>query len=177
MSYDDEANAGCGSYLLFAAAAVWVLAATVFAPLVAWVVDQFTLIMTDRPLPLWIWPVIALGLAVALLLPLLPLALVSRAPRLRAAYQTWVLAAALVPVFGLVRLFPPAWSQAAALAQIALSLLSAAALLALARLRGRLVAPDFGGLIPAVALAPLVAGPLLLWGALGDKREIGRAHV
>ncbi|MEP7356749.1 MAG: hypothetical protein ABI847_05880, partial [Anaerolineales bacterium] len=117
-------NAGCGGYLLFAFAAAWVLSGTVILQPSAWFVDQYLLI-SGTPMPSWGWVLISWGHALLLALPIVPLAVLTRQPRLRAAYQAWAGAILAIAVLALARVYPISWSVPAALTQIALAVLLA----------------------------------------------------
>jgi subtilisin family serine protease len=158
-------------FLLFAGACVWVILGTLLIHVIAWASDQIYFVSTEVSFPGWSWLVIAWGHALLMALPVVPLAVFVRAPRFRAAYQTWALAIAITVPLSLVRLFPLTWSQAAALAQIVLSLALAVALAIIARVRGRRLGFHLGAVVPALALVPLVVLPSLLWGALGSPLD------
>src|SRR5262245_43570264 len=117
-------QSGCLPYLLFAFAAAWAMAIVTLVQGGAWISDQFAMIQ-GQPLSGWFWLLVALGQALLLALPIVPLALLTHEPRLRAAYMTWALAIVLGALFSLPRFFPVTWTQPAALAQIVLALLAA----------------------------------------------------
>ena len=131
----------------------------------AWFVDQ-VLLISGSPMPSWVWVLISWGHAVLLALPIVPLALLTRDPRLRAAYQAWAAAILAIAVLALARVYPISWSVPAALTQIGLSLLLALGLAWRLRGRGPKVRP--AGQLAALAVVPLVVFPLLLWGSLGS---------
>ncbi len=175
---DSPAQAGCMDQILFAGAGLWVIGVTVLGHVIIWFNDQIQLIQ-GTPMPGWAWVLLSLGLGLMLALPVVPLALLARAPRLRAAYRTWALAIGYLALLGLARIFPVTWTQPAALAQIALSLLATGILLKLkienAELRMSsanssfsILNSQFSILAPALLLAPLLALPWLLYGALGS---------
>ncbi len=170
------AQPGCLHYLLFAFAATWAMAIVTLVQGAAWISDQYALIQ-GQPVSGWFWLLVALGQALLLALPILPLALLTRAPRLRAAYLAWALAIALGAVFSLPRFFPVTWTQPAAVAQIALALPAAFALSKL-RIEIAELKNDSGltagfsilnsQFLLALALGLLVALPWLHSGALGS---------
>ncbi|MGH2523573.1 MAG: S8 family serine peptidase, partial [Anaerolineales bacterium] len=166
-------GSGCLSYIFFALASLWVIGATFFIHFVAWFVDQLLLAggLPARPLPGWAWLPISWAHGLVLALLVVPLALFTRAPRFRSVYQTWALATAYVFLLGLSRIFPMTWAQPAALAQITLNLLAVIGLVIFAYGRGRRFGLRTGALWPALALAPIVALPSLLWGALGSPLD------
>src|SRR5260370_11408396 len=87
---------GCLSYLLFAAVAAWVLAASIGVQWIAWLVDQSLLAVSGIDTPGYAWVPISWGHALLLALPVVPLAFLTRAPRLRAAYQAWAASIACI---------------------------------------------------------------------------------
>jgi hypothetical protein len=161
---------GCLHYLLFAGASVWIIGVTVLVHLIGWSTDQVLLIQ-GTPLPWYAWPLISWGHALLVALPVVPLAYFTREPRLQAVYRVWLLAIAFIVPLGLVRALPITWNQPAALAQIFLSLILAAGLILLARMRGRRLGLDAGALLLGLALAPLVMLPSLIFGALGSPLD------
>jgi hypothetical protein len=118
-------------------------------------------------MPSWAWVIISWGQVFVLALPVVPLALLTRAPRLRAAYQAWACAILAIAVLALARVYPISWSVAAALTQIVLSVLVA---LGIALMLRRRSAPGGrpAGQLAALAVVPLIVFPLLLWGSLGS---------
>jgi len=173
-------QSGCLNTFLFTIAAIWVMAVVVLTQGIAWLYDQY-LLLQGQPLPGWAWLLIALGQALLLALPLVPLAAWVRAPRYRDAYRTWALATALGALFGLPRLLPSTWTQAAALAQIVLALLATFALSRLSieheewrteRYRGSLISRLLSPIsCLALALGLLVALPWFHYGALGSPLD------
>ena len=161
---------GCLTYLLFAGATVWIVLVTFATHGIAWFADQMMLI-EGVPMPWFAWPLISWAHGLALALPVAPLVIFTRAPRFRATYRVWGVAIGYLFVLGLVRAVPSLWNQAAALAQIVLSLVLVGRLLILARLRERKLAWQWGALAPALSLAPLITLPSLAWGALGSPLD------
>lgn len=159
------------TYFFLMLVALWVGLVTVATHGILWTIDQVVLIVTDQALPTWSWLAAAWGQAVLLALPLAPLAIFVRAQRPRAIYQTWALATVFVAILGPVRLLTMELKQAAALAQIGLSLVATAGLLVLARRRHLKLSWHWGTLLLALALAPIVALPFLKWGALGSPLD------
>src|SRR6266498_3496468 len=82
---------GCLAYILLFFAATWGLVITFLVKGGIWFYEQVMLIQ-GQPIPTWYWVLAALGQALLLGLPVAPLALATRAPRLRAAYRMWGLA-------------------------------------------------------------------------------------
>jgi hypothetical protein len=139
-----------------AGASLWIILATLFIYIVAWTTDQF-LLYEDTPLPWFAWPLISWGHALALAVPVALLAYFTRAPRLRAGYQAWLVAVLFVFVLALARVFPITQTQPAAVAQIVLTLLSIALLWLLARARhlDTRLALRFSPLLLALGLASI----------------------
>ena len=160
-------NAGCLSTILFAGAVAWVLVVCIVVQAGGWFADQILLIEGLPVLGGW-WLAVGLGQALLLALPVVPLAWFTRAPRLRAAYQTWAAAIAAVAVFSLSRGFAITRAQWAVLTQVILALLLAAVLILVLRVRGRAPSGRVSGVAAALILVPLVVFPLLLWGSLGS---------
>src|SRR5439155_17745269 len=137
--------------------------------LIAWTTGQF-LLYEETPPPWYTWVLISWAHGLAVAVPVVLLALFTRVPRLRAAYQTWLVAVLFVFVLALARVFQTTQTQPAALAQIVLTLLATAALWAFARARGR--APQMP-LLTSTLLALAIAGVLIIpsatWGALGSR--------
>jgi subtilisin family serine protease len=129
------------------------------------------MLIEGTPTPWFGWPLISWGHGLALIVPVLLLALLTHAPRLKAAYTTWALAIVYLFVLGLARSFAVTQTQPAALAQIVLSLLSLIVLLIATRRRGHALKVQWNLLAPALALAPIVIAPSLLWGALGSPTD------
>jgi hypothetical protein len=181
-----SAPSGCLDYALFAVAAAWVLGVTIAIQLSAWTFDQVQLLQ-GVPLSGWFWVVVALVQGLLLLLPVALLAWLVRAPRFRAAYQTWALAIGFGALLSLARLSPITWTQPAALVQIVLSLLATGALLRLrmARpppsdvehdpphprlpLRARVLGSRFSAFALATGIAIIL--PWLWYGALGSPLD------
>lgn len=107
-----------------------------------------------------------------LLLPLLPLAFLWRAPRYRAAFRAWVGATLLLLLLAPARLLPSTAPQLLLLAQIVLTLLFVLVVW-LRTGQGRLLE---GAASNALALAALCAMllilPWLAWGALGSITDV-----
>src|SRR5262245_42311219 len=170
---------GCLHYGLFALVAAWVMAVVTLVQGGAWVYDQFAMIQ-GRQVSGWFWVLVAVGQALLLALPIVPLARLTVAPRLRAAYTTWALAIGLGAWFSLPRLLPMTWTQSAALAQIALALLATFGLSNL-RVENAELKKDssrhsrfsiFNSQFSiALALGLLVSLPWLHYGALGSPLD------
>ena len=138
------------------------------AQAVGWFVDQFSIIQTGSPMPTFNWLLFTWGQGLALALIVLPLALGTRAPRLRAAYRLWALAIVLLFVLPLPRLVPLLEKTVAALAQAALALAAAAALWFTAARSGRSLGPRGGPLALALAAGAALYAPWVAFGALGS---------
>jgi hypothetical protein len=172
-------QSGCLNYVLLAIASAWVVAVTIIAQGAAWFYDQFQQLQGMPPAG-WFWVAVALVQAILLALPVVPLALLVRAPRFRAAYQAWALAIGFGVLLSLARLCPVTWTQPAAVVQIVLGL---AATFAVSKLR--IEDPKTGDqqsqfsisharfyiLAPALALGMLVVLPWLRGGALGSPLD------
>ncbi|MEP7199135.1 MAG: S8 family serine peptidase, partial [Chloroflexota bacterium] len=166
-----SARPGCLTYLLFSAASIWIVVVTYVGYTVAWLADQ-ALLIQDTPLPWFGWPLISWGHALLLAAPVMLLAVFTRAPRFRAAYQTWAWSLAFVAVLALARVFPVGATQPAALAQIVLSVVCAVVLIGVAHRQRRALGRAHGmATLLAAALVPLVVFPLLIWGALGSPLD------
>ena len=163
-------SSGCLNYALFIAASAWVASMTMLVQGMAWFYDQVQLVQ-EAPLPSWFWVLVAIGQALLLALPVVPLAVFTRAPRFRAAYQTWAAAIVFATLLSLARLCPVTWTQPAAVVQILLTLAATGALLLLARRRGAPLQRPAGALAPALALGALAALPWLRYGALGSPLD------
>lgn len=114
----------------------------------------------------------ALIQVVLLLLPLVPLALLWRAPRYRAVFRAWLAAALCLLVLSPARLVPSTTPQVALLAQTALALVFSAVLWSITG-RGKILeraAPT--ALAVALAVGVLLALPWVLWGALGSLGDV-----
>ncbi len=158
---------GCLDYLLFAAAGAWVVGITVSVHTIAWLTEQ-VLLISGIYLPWFAWLVISWMHAALLALFIVPLAVFARTPRFRTAYQTWALGLAFVAWVALARVFSASQLQPSALAFTILGALGSAALSTFARTRGRTFAPDGGALLIALMAAPIIAAPMLAFGALGS---------
>src|SRR5437867_6627696 len=154
----EEPGAGCLTVVLFVGASLWIIAATFLIHLVAWTTGQF-LLYEETPPPWYTWVLISWAHGLAVAVPVVLLALFTRVPRLRAAYQTWLVAVLFVFFLALARVFQTTQTQPAALAQIVLTLLATAALWAFARARGR--APQMP-LLTSTLLALAIAGILII---------------
>jgi subtilisin family serine protease len=178
-STTSAAQPGCLHYLLFALAAAWIMAVVTLVQGAAWIYDQFAMLQgTD--VSAWFWLLVAVGQALLLALPIVPLARLTVAPRLRAAYTTWMLAIGLGALFSLPRLFPVTWTQPAAIAQIILALLASLVLSKLrienAELRKASILPARFSIFNsqfsiALAVVLLTALPWFHYGALGSPLD------
>ena len=111
------------------------------------------------------------GHALLLALPVVLLAVFTRAPRFRAIYRTEALAVVFVWLLGLVRIFPRNWTQGATLGQILLCLLATWTLRCLSRQHVERRHSPAHGVVQGLSLGLVVAVPWLLWGALGSPLD------
>src|SRR5690349_25132415 len=95
-------QSGCLHAILFAIAAAWVVGVTVVAQSASWFYDQLQQ-LRGLATPGWLWLALALGQALLVALPVLPLAALVRAPRFRAAYRAWAIALAYGVLLSLAR--------------------------------------------------------------------------
>ena len=167
----DPTAPGCGSYVLLVGVGAWALLTSLLVQLIAWVVDQFLITLNGASLPGFVWLPIAVGQVIVMGLPILLLAVLTQAPALRAVYLTWGAACLYVVVLSLARFFPLTWNQSAAFTQLVLSLVFAAGLSLVLRARGWRLRTRPGGLALALGLAPILALPLMLAGALGSPLD------
>jgi len=156
--------------VLFIGATLWITSITVLTHGLAWFTDQ-VLLTSGISVPGYVWLIISWGHGVLLAAPVIPLAIVTRPPRLRAAYQTWLLAILFLFVLAFVRLWPNTWDQQAAVTQIALSLVCSVCLIIFARRRKRKLGFQWKTLLPALGLALILTLPWLAFGALGSPLD------
>ena len=160
---------GCFAYglLVLSGALVVILAAVVQG---GGFLFEETLLIANFNSPGWLAVLGTWGQMFLTAVPLALLAAFTRAPRLRAVYLAWTFAAVVASVTALARVWPhPPTSPWAVALQIFLALLCLAVmagLLIARRAAGRRVPVAY--LAPALALAPLLSLPFLLWGALGS---------
>lgn len=166
-----QERSGCLGRGLFFLASLWVILISLIVQASGWFGDQFAVSQSGSPLPpsTWLW--LTWGQGVALALVVLPLALWSRAPRLRAAYRLWALAITLLFAFALARLCPLLDGQTAAFAQTVLALVGAGGLWLLAARLGRLPGRGPRSLAPAIAAGALLFVPWVAFGALGSPLD------
>jgi subtilisin family serine protease len=119
-----EPPSGCLDFVLFALAALWLGGVTVAAQLTAWFYEQYQLASAGIEMPAWYWLAVAIGQALLAAAPIVLLARMVRAPRFRAIYRTWLLAAGFGALLSLARVCPITWTQPAAVVQIGLGLLA-----------------------------------------------------
>jgi len=130
------------SLILLAIAAVWIAVVVMVMQYGAWFYSQIQLI-DGVPVPGWFWVIIALVQALFTGAPALALAAFGPAPRLRSAARAWFWAIAFGLLLSLARLCPVTWTQPAAVAQIALSLLATFAVWKLQIVNFKLHNPQF----------------------------------
>ncbi len=159
---------GCLSYGLLALAIIWISLVIVVGALGEWFTNDFRMI-SGLERPWWSSPVTALVQALLIAAPVGLLAFFTKAPRLRAAYQTWAGACALLAAYGLVRGLPDGWSQAALL--LAAVVGGAAALLLWLSGRGRPQPTTGAGLLLGLLPVPIAALPWLIFGAFGSPAD------
>ncbi len=172
INTSDEQRPGCLSYLLFVGVSLGIIGVTLVVHGSAWLVGQITL-YEETPLPWFAWLLVSWAHGIALAVPVVLLAWFTRVPRLRTAYQTWAIAIAFVFVIAFARTFPTTQTQPAAMAQILLTLSSAAALWLLVRARryGTPSALQLTPLLLALAIGAILVMPSLSWGALGSRLD------
>ena len=141
---------------------------------IGWLVEQMMLIQ-GLYWPIWIWPGIALGHAILLLVPLTPLAWFWRSPRYRAVFQTWAIAALYVLFLVPARLAQYNQEQLAAVLRIIGTTAFIILTWALRWLPHRHTRPAFirpaGPLLPGLMLAAMLTYGWLAWGALGSATD------
>jgi len=165
-----SSSPGCLTYLFFVATLGWIVTVTAVIHVAGWNTDQ-ALLIEGIPMPWFVWPLISWGHGILLALPVVPLAIWTHAPRFRAAYQTWAIVIAFIMVLGLARVFAVTQTVPAALAQIVLGLACAIGVLIWMLIRGHRLSVRLDVLAPALALAPIMVAPSLLWGALGSPLD------
>ena len=106
----EEPGTGCLTVVLFVGASLWIIAATFLIHLVAWTTGQF-LLYEETPPPWYTWVLVSWAHGLAVAVPVVLLALFTRVPRLRAAYQTWLVAVLFVFVLALARVFQTTQTQ------------------------------------------------------------------
>lgn len=110
--------------------------------------------------------------AAALLLPLLPLGLLWRPPRYRAAFRTWLVATLFLLLLAPSRFVPTTYPQVVLLLQASLALVFAL-IVWLFTARGKLlVRVPQTALAFALGLGVVFVFPWAMWGALGDAFDI-----
>jgi len=163
----NRSRPGCLACLAFVAASGWVIAVTLSIHTAAWLTDQI-LLVSSIYLPWFVWPLISWAHAALLALPIVPLAIFVRTPRLRAAYQAWACSIAFISLAALGRVFSASQLQPASLAFSVLGSIGAVALFVFARRHGRILASDGRALTIALMAAPIIAAPMVAYGALGS---------
>ncbi|HJZ46180.1 MAG TPA: S8 family serine peptidase, partial [Roseiflexaceae bacterium] len=174
-SSSSPSQSGCLHAFLFAIVCGWVAFVTMVAQSAAWLYDQFQQ-LRGLATPGWVWVALAIGQAVLLALPVVPLAIFVRPPRFRAAYRTWAIAIGFGVLLSLARLCPITWTQPAAVVQTVLTLLATVALRRLSRTLPKeqhapSLKPQASSLAAALALGMLVIQPWLRDGALGSPLD------
>lgn len=159
-----------GASVLFILATLWIIVITVLTHFLAWFTGQI-LQATGIVMPGYVWFIISWVHGVLLAGPIIPLTIFTRAPRLRAAYQTWLLATLFLFALGLVRLLPFLWNQPAAFAQMVISLVASLGLIIFAWRRKRTLSFRWQTLLPTLGIAILIVLPWLALGALGSPLD------
>ena len=167
---DGQTRTGCLGYPLLIVAGLWAGGITAVLQLSGWSASQLLLLQGDTA-PASVWPGISWVNSAVVLLPVLLLVALTRNPRLRAVYKAWAWSALVMAILALVRYLPETQTQVAALAQIALTAISTAGLLALLRGRERAQGAPPTGMGTAVTLAGLAVLPWLAFGALGSPLD------
>jgi subtilisin family serine protease len=166
----NSARPGCIHYILFAAASIWVIAVSAIVHSIAWLVEQ-VLLVSSIYFPWVVWLLISLAHTLLLALAIVPLALLARTPRFRAAYQTWGVSVAFAALVAPARVFSAMQLQPASLAFIVLSLIGLFSLFRFSRSRGRVLSRERGALPVALMFAPVIAAPMIAVGALGSPLD------
>ncbi|MCL4395413.1 MAG: hypothetical protein M1482_11540, partial [Chloroflexi bacterium] len=162
---------GRGSYLLFAAASLWVAAAAVSVQVVAWLADQI-LIITGIYLPAYAWPLLSWADLALVAVAVVPLAWFSRSVRFRSVYRAWGLCLAFAALVAPARFFSTSQLQPASLAYVVLSLGGCIALVRFAPAGlGRGFRRDGVALLAGSAAGVLVVAPMIVFGALGSLTD------
>jgi len=164
---NDSDLPGCFNYGLLIVAALWIVMVSGLIHLIAWFVDQIALIQ-GTPFSLAVWPIISFIHVLLLGVPVVALMAFTSAPRFRAVYQTWALAAGLLLLLSLARALPPWWTQTASIAQIIICLLGSLIIVGLARWLKRSFNARAAAAPLALAVTPILTAPFLLWGAFGS---------
>ncbi|WP_130329337.1 S8 family serine peptidase [Micromonospora kangleipakensis] len=154
----------------------WIALVTVLGQVAGWAVDQAVLVAgLDRAVPTW--PLVALGTVLLAGAPTLALALLPRAPVVRATGRVWLAGALALGALTLLRALPPV-HQEAYLAALAATAALLAALLGRLPDHRRATAAASGAGASAGGVTPLAvaagAALLLPWawlGALGGLLE------
>ncbi len=148
---------------------VWVVGVSFFSHTLVWTAEQLVLV-SGLNWPGWVWFILMIGQALALLVPLVTLAMLWPAERQRGIYRAWALGALYVLLMAPLRLVQPPAIIAANVLQILLTSFAIALLLLLMYWFGRPKRrPAIGGSIwLALLIAVLASYPWLLWGALGS---------
>jgi subtilisin family serine protease len=157
-------------YLLFAVAGLIIVGTSVAIHAIAWTVEQLLLTMSIYS-PWFAWLAISLGQACLLAIIVAPLALLVRVPRFRAAYQTWAMCVGLIAWFAIARVFSAMQLQPAAIAFITLGIVAAIVLALIAYRRGQTLPRDGTALPLALLFAPMIALPIIVYGALGSPAD------
>jgi subtilisin family serine protease len=149
----------------------WIVFISLAIHIPGWFVDQIMMIM-GISWPAWAWPLLSLGHAFLLLLPLAPLALFWRPQPARAIFQTWTLAAIFVLLLAPARFAPVTAMMLVRALQITFTFIFLLLLLGLMFWRrNRAPAPENSRRtviwLALLAVAP-VSYPWLALGALGS---------
>jgi hypothetical protein len=90
-AFEIPESPSAGASVLFILATLWIIVVTILTHFLAWFTGQL-LQASGITMPGYVWFIISWVHGVLLAGPIIPLTIYTRAPRLRAAYQTWLLA-------------------------------------------------------------------------------------
>lgn len=163
---------GCFHVGLFIAALIWIGSITTLGSLSAWFSSEYAR-ASGNTLSGWVEWAIRIGMAVAIAIVAGVLFAVTRPGSLRAAYGTWLVAAAAMALLAIVHLVPYGSTQLASLVQIVIALALAALLWRwrAAPSAAAAVARHGWAAIAPWLVAPVLVLPWLLHGALGSPLD------
>lgn len=152
----------------------WIVGVVLLTQLVSWLGASFPdqLFRSATLTASQVYFAAALIQAIALLIPLVPLALLWRAPRHRAAYRIWLAAVLFCVFLSPVRLIPSTSPQLVFLAQAALAFIFALGIWFLNGRTAILQGTSSATIALAFALGILLAIPWLVLGALGSFGDV-----
>jgi hypothetical protein len=85
---------------------LWIVAVTAGLHILGWLIEQLLLAGFDLATPFWFWPAVSLFAALLAAAPAVLLAVIPRAPAVRAAGRAWSFAVVALAVLGLARAVP-----------------------------------------------------------------------